>query len=969
MKNKVDQVNLLTSPRGARSSHQKSLPFIPRIKSSMSGEIKSPTPDLSHPKNPILFASHTIFPRPMAPLSSQRAYRLELPSSPQFSRPDKQRQSFYSSTPQDFNSTFRSGFFTLGEVDEGSNDKVITNPERISKMKNKLAVISKKRNELKKIEFFNETQNANITKMMFYLNEFYSKIFENENSMPSKYSLIFDIMLEIEGFLHLIVNDLISKVHELTGEKKELKQRIDSLEKEIKFIDLKFQERTQKDLDEINHLKHSLKQRLAEKSRDINVFQVQIQKIESEKEKMEKTLESVLSNQDVHALKREMETLRSHTKTVIEELESNLKHYHSLADTYELKLLGLRGETEKLTQTNHEKEFKIQELKLINEQNEKLIAELQERSNMYRERALMQKADYEGMKLELLSFQENFATLREKYLQEKAKLDKLMEEKQKMNEISGLENMLQDLTVFHSLQEIFASKMFTGRAIEFKKVKDSLSLGQMDLKQYMIAVPTFQFLFMGKKIYEKIEEPKFKVDFVATIRAIFDSKYNEFLYTNDYKQISRFPDFAYAWTGKFVLCPYQRKVRMADIKDPDPEIFRNEVIRLLNTQMAQKIWDCIIFKEFLDEVHTRDELIYFLQCRNLVFKGPQLNDPSASFSFVHYIRYEWAEVVLEHLIGEKYDRETLLLIKQKLREKIKVKNEKNLIDSAFFLRVLLEEYKKEKKERFVILKNIINQEPNSNPISGGKFTISFESFKNILITYFPETSDLEKAELYRKAWTIGHGIVDSESILTVLNEENYFSNLIKFRSLQDPPTFDKNYEYEDTKNNLLYKLIAEKHAKMSSSMEAIKNAAFSLGVEKLVIELFDYEKLIRNKFQASISELKGRSLYLWINSLLMHAAKINCVFLSISSDFTQIKEATQIKALFNIFDKAFNDLITVQNNDIVREFEINVRIRKVQKFIKSKLSTWYKLMSFILKNKIERYHDKQGRVHFLSKKL
>ena len=117
MKNNSDHANLLVLPKSARSSQQKSLPIISKNKLSLSGATKNFTPDISQPKSPNLYATTISFPRSMAPLSSQRTSRLENPLSPQMSRPDKFRQSTYSFSPQDFNYTFRSGFFHLGVND------------------------------------------------------------------------------------------------------------------------------------------------------------------------------------------------------------------------------------------------------------------------------------------------------------------------------------------------------------------------------------------------------------------------------------------------------------------------------------------------------------------------------------------------------------------------------------------------------------------------------------------------------------------------------------------------------------------------------------------------------------------------------------------------------------------------------------------------------------------------------------
>lgn len=52
----------------------------------------------------------------------------------------------------------------------------------------------------------------------------------------------------------------------------------------------------------------------------------------------------------------------------------------------------------------------------------------------------------------------------------------------------------------------------------------------------------------------------------------------------------------------------------------------------------------------------------------------------------------------------KFDPVNVMLIKKQLKEKIKVKKEKHLIEAGFVLRILLEFYRIERKNRYKLLK-------------------------------------------------------------------------------------------------------------------------------------------------------------------------------------------------------------------------------------------------------------------------
>lgn len=42
----------------------------------------------------------------------------------------------------------------------------------------------------------------------------------------------------------------------------------------------------------------------------------------------------------------------------------------------------------------------------------------------------------------------------------------------------------------------------------------------------------------------------------------------------------------------------------------------------LTNDKLDKLWECITFKEFLDDKASIDEIYYYCYCRHLLFKGP-----------------------------------------------------------------------------------------------------------------------------------------------------------------------------------------------------------------------------------------------------------------------------------------------------------------------------------------------------------
>ena len=56
-------------------------------------------------------------------------------------------------------------------------------------------------------------------------------------------------------------------------------------------------------------------------------------------------------------------------------------------------------------------------------------------------------------------------------------------------------------------------------------------------------------------------------DFVVAVRAIFDSKYNEFMFYDNPRMYSNFPEFVYGWLSTSLVDSASRKVREINDKD------------------------------------------------------------------------------------------------------------------------------------------------------------------------------------------------------------------------------------------------------------------------------------------------------------------------------------------------------------------------------------------------------------------
>jgi hypothetical protein len=172
----------------------------------------------------------------------------------------------------------------------------------------------------------------------------------------------------------------------------------------------------------------------------------------------------------------------------------------------------------------------------------------------------------------------------------------------------------------------------------------------------------------------------------------------------------------------------------------------------LTNKKVQFLWEVVTFLEFLSEKSSPDEVYFYLNCRNLLFRGPELNKCESTFEAIHYVRIEDAEKTIDAAL-EKYDVLNILTLKKQLKEKIKTKNNKSLIDSSFVLRVLLEFYKVERRNRLKLLRQAF--QPFLIHKKAKQTNILFKDFRKVLNLNFTFLSELEIAELYREAFNCG----------------------------------------------------------------------------------------------------------------------------------------------------------------------------------------------------------------------
>lgn len=128
------------------------------------------------------------------------------------------------------------------------------------------------------------------------------------------------------------------------------------------------------------------------------------------------------------------------------------------------------------------------------------------------------------------------------------------------------------------------------------------------------------------------------------------------------------------------------------------------LLDLTNPKLAG-VWEVVTFKEFLSEKAQMDEIYFYLHCRNLLFRGPSLFSHESTFDVVQYVSIDRAEQLIDVMMA-KYDPINVMLIKKQVKEKVIIKNNGrcHFIEAGIVLRILLEFYRIERRNRFKLLK-------------------------------------------------------------------------------------------------------------------------------------------------------------------------------------------------------------------------------------------------------------------------
>ncbi|KAM3140320.1 hypothetical protein pb186bvf_007480 [Paramecium bursaria] len=747
----------------------------------------------------------------------------------------------------------------------------------------------------------------------------------------------------------------------------------------------------------------------SEKDKRYKELYMENQKLTKEQENIRSKLEQLEHMTNVQNLLQEIETIKRRSQDKINELlgENQVKEK-------QLQKLNLHYQNIKSQYSKLENESKAYQtiFESNKQQLDKILLENQINHNLmirYREIAQMQKEDQETRALYVKEQLAVAQKAKEKLQQLQSKLDRFQIEKSKEIEPQPNKNHEQEKTGLERFQDLFSNdKTFfrmnyqslqNDKARIVQRVGHSVAIMETYFNSQEIQLdkltigycPFINYVEHHKKTIEtefngiKYKRPSLQL--LICLRHILDSKWNEM----QLGLKSGFNDFVYSW-----LMNFQFDIATKSIKkiEQDAQKIDNQIVKFivdLSNPVMQKNWEAITFQEFINELTSQDEIYFYLYIRNLLFRGPQCQLRSAFYDASHFIPLLQAEFVVNHIL-KQYEVITLQQVKRVLREKAiqKIANKSIfIIDSGFVLRILLEFYRVERRNRYKMLKMAFGNRAQN---------ITFRQFRIVMIANYPNITDLELASLYKNAYSFTGSGVSIDSFFTYASDTGFFIRFLKIQPLIQTPKLENGvYKYDQYEQSFI--IVTEYFKRFNAYNKRFKELLVDFGLEEVFSKIKSFEDLIKSQFQNPydfycwqfpqlVDEYMG--LYRKINLMLYGRLFLqdtnefsNEAYLVADEKYKAIKLGKNQQNMKDMALSAENfNRRYMKRDDFIPDYELvksqmesldqiqfyfnkisdfkkrqdfnqNLAAKKIQKFIKKKMTKFYNFVSSLLSAKLK----------------
>ena len=149
-----------------------------------------------------------------------------------------------------------------------------------------------------------------------------------------------------------------------------------------------------------------------------------------------------------------------------------------------------------------------------------------------------------------------------------------------------------------------------------------------------------------------------------------------------------------------------------------------------------------------------------------------------NFDVILYVPAEWADFVARQLFKFLNQMLCMTVIESIEEKKIKkVGSHIYIIDGSYLLRMFLELFLIDKKNRVSIIRDLFTQGSNSQ--LNGKIGMSFKNFRKMIIEIISSLTEAQIYQIYRDLRMIGNGLVTYDVFVTYALDRNLFVSGLK----------------------------------------------------------------------------------------------------------------------------------------------------------------------------------------------
>ena len=369
-----------------------------------------------------------------------------------------------------------------------------------------------------------------------------------------------------------------------------------------------------------------------EKDLIINQLNLKVMKLTKELELFQKSSELSKKNTPEQEL-----TTKTSENDISQKYLQYFEKSQNIIKNQEKKLEVLFAKMAAYKHNRDDMELRVKILQEENSQaiiNERKYAELNDKIRGLQETCMMQFEEIQTIKQEKQQIVANFS----KTLSQMSSMSKKITKNISFLIPEEKEFFAND--VLNEVRTVISTEF--SKIMDFSTPEENMSLDEINLEKFQFFKPTFFHCFLKDPKYFLETGPKFEptakdnIMVLMTIRGIFDSKHNEYMLFENYRNYSRFGDFVFSWLCNFYVddekrCVFDRAFPAA------PEI----ATRFLDTLLKfNKTWELFTFKDFLEERSSPDEIFFYLHCRFLIFNGPQLKRFRGGFDYIDYVKLE-----------------------------------------------------------------------------------------------------------------------------------------------------------------------------------------------------------------------------------------------------------------------------------------------------------------------------------------